>query len=80
MRFIQTTVYGWPDKAEGREPTRIVGPLSCSLSKLYASGIANRLGGLFRVDIALVEDAPNRDELEITRVAEILEAARTGDQ
>lgn len=76
MRYLQTTVYGWPDKADGREPTRMLTPWNCKNGKLYITAIANHLGGLFRVDIAAIDEAPARDEHEIARVSEILDAVK----
>jgi hypothetical protein len=76
LKYLQTTVYGWPDKAEGREPTRMLTPFDCKGGKTYVTAIANRLGGLFRVDIAAVEEIPERDEFEITRLSEILKAIK----
>ncbi len=74
MDTYLVTVYGWPDKREGREPTRIVLPMTCTTARVLVTGIANRLAGLFTVDIKLVDqpDIPAREGAEILRGQDII--------
>lgn len=81
MDIYLVTVYGWPDKREGRVPTRIVLPIKGNTSRLVVTAIANRLGGLFTVDIKLImdEDVPLIDSPERLRGEEIILQATQGD-
>ncbi len=81
MDTYLVTVYGWPDKREGREPTRIVMPITCNTARLVVTAIANRLGGLFTIDIKLIEkhEVPARDMPEILRGQEVIKSATEGD-
>lgn len=81
MDTYQVTVYGWPDKRDGREPTRCIIPMDSKMARLTVTAIANRLGGLFQVDIKLIDpaDVPKRENDEVLRAGEIVMQATRGD-
>lgn len=80
MQRIMVTVHGWPDKRnEGK--TRVVVVQNCTMARLITTNIVNRLGGLFKLEMRVMDDHehPYRSDAEILRCQNIIHSVTTGD-
>jgi hypothetical protein len=74
MQLIQVTVYGWPNKANNQEETRLYFPVGCEVAREKTSEIFNKLGGLYKISAYAIPETerPERSEAEIVRGQDIL--------